>query len=106
MRPPFWLLPVVVIVQQGFNVLYLVVEFAIDAGIGKNPTIPEGLQGSFADMQGLHNILPVNPGFLELLHFTLPKLLQIGFDELEVIRKPEDQFYYLVHSFTLPFLIR
>jgi hypothetical protein len=58
--------------QDTFNIRQLVVEFAFDLAVGEYPTIAPCLQGSFADVQRLHYVLPVNPGFIEPLYTCFP----------------------------------
>jgi hypothetical protein len=75
--------------QDTFNIRQLVVEFAFDLAVGEYPAISPGLQGSFADVQRLHYVLPVNPSFVKSLETGFPIYFKVSLDVFYLIRELE-----------------
>lgn len=71
----------VVVSEEFFNVLFVVVDFVAYAGVGQGSVGAEGLEGAGTDVQELHDVLTVEKiaykvGWRELLGFHfLPSFL-------------------------------
>ena len=64
----------VVVSEEIFNVLFVVVDFVAYAGVGQGPVGTERLEGAGTDVQDLHDVLTVEKiaykiGWRELLGF-------------------------------------